>query len=145
MRSFALRKFHLGRLHEGDDLLSSLTDRASGAGIHSGYVWVLGTLSKAVLGFYNQEEKVYDELRFVQPLEIVTCHGNISNKDGEVALHLHMTVGDEMGQVFGGHVMPENEVVVAEFCIAELEGEPLRREHEPDLNLDLWPLPPSEG
>jgi len=145
VRRFEVHGFHMGRLHEEDDLLAALTEKAAEADIRAGYVWALGTVSRAVLGFYNQEHKEYDELHYEEPLEIVSCHGNISEKAGDVALHLHMTVGDEFGQVYGGHVMPGNRVVVAEFCIAQFSGEPLRREHEEDLNLDLWPFSSLQG
>lgn len=140
MRTYQLQRFHMGRLVPGDDLLTSLTEAARELDISSGYVWALGTVRRGVLGFFDQDDREYVELTFDEPLEIVTCHGNISQQGEDTVLHLHMTVSDELGQAYGGHVMPGNEVLVAECCIAEFDGEPLLRRREEDLDLDLWPL-----
>ncbi len=140
MRTYQLEKLHMGRLVAGDDLLTALTGATEKLKISSGYIWALGTVKRGVLGFFDQDEKEYVELTFDEPLEIVTCHGSISRKGDDTVLHLHMTVGDELGQAYGGHVMPGNEVLVTEFCIAEFDGEPLCRERDEELDLDLWPL-----
>lgn len=140
MRAYQLEKFYMGRLEPGDDLLTGLTRAVQKMEISSGYVWALGTVKRGILGFFDQEEKEYVELAFDEPLEIVTCHGNISRNGESIALHLHMTMADEIGQAYGGHVMAGNEVLVAEFCIVEFAGEPLTRQRDEDLDLDLWPL-----
>ena len=128
----------MGRLQSGVDLLNGLTDKVCEVGVRAGYVFALGTLRNAVIGFYDQDRKEYDSLFFDEPLEIVTCQGNISIKDEQVMLHLHISIGDEKGEMYGGHLMEGSEVAVVEFCIAEFSGDPLERNYDEEFKLDLW-------
>ena len=138
MQRYAGKAYHMGRLNVDVDLLKGLEERVDALGIEAGYLWVLGALKQGTVGFFNQKERAYETIEILKPVEIVVCHGNISRKEGEVALHLHLSVADETGAVFGGHLEPGNRVFVAEYCIAEFSGEPLKRMHRPEMNLALW-------
>lgn len=134
MRSYRIERFHMGNLMRGDDLLQGLAQRVRAAEISSGYVWAVGTLDSCAFRSAGGEPRAMLD----GPLEIITCSGNISQKNAEPVLHLHMSVGDRKGRVYGGHVLPGNGVVVLEFCIAEFSGSPLVRERDEKLGLDLW-------
>ncbi len=140
MKSYTLARCHMGRLQPGEDLLAGLLRKTKQLYVRSGYIKVLGAVRQAKVGFYDQEKNIYHSIKLDDPLEIVTCHGNISEKEGQTALHLHISVANDQGKSFGGHLQEGTEVAVAEFCIFEFEGEqPLQREYDPDFNLDLWP------
>ena len=139
MQCYPAKEYHLGRLDVDVDLLEGLEKKVDALGIEAGYLWVLGALKKGAVGFFNQKDRAYQTIEISKPLEIVVCHGNISRKEGALALHLHLSVAEETGAVYGGHLEPGNQVFVAEYCIAEFTGEPLERVHRPEMNLALWP------
>ena len=134
MRSYNIEQFHMGRLARGEDLLHGLVQRVHAAKILSGYIWAVGTLDCSAFRSPGSKPQVTLD----GPLEIVTCTGNVSQKNSRSVLHLHMGVADRKGRVHGGHVVPGNRVVVLEFCVAEFSGPPLVRERDNELGLDLW-------
>jgi len=59
-------------------------------------------------------------------MEISSCLGNISLKDGEIFVHAHVTLADKEGRVLGGHLAPGTIIFAAECRITELKGESLK-------------------
>ncbi|MEO2152751.1 MAG: DUF296 domain-containing protein, partial [Thermococcus sp.] len=80
--------------------------------------------------------KDYKRIELFGTFELLTLLGNVSIKDGRPFAHLHVTLGNASGDVFGGHLM-RGEVFVAELYVQELLGEPLVRK-ERGNNLSLW-------
>ncbi|WP_394365035.1 PPC domain-containing DNA-binding protein [Paraburkholderia kirstenboschensis] len=88
---------HPLRLFPGDDLRVALEDVLRQAKVPAAFVIQgIGSLSVAQFRFAGNEDPT--ELR--DDLEILTLAGSISF-DGA---HLHMSVADPRGRVFGGHV-----------------------------------------
>ncbi|QCP53218.1 DNA-binding protein [Trinickia violacea] len=88
---------HPLRLLPGDDLRASVEDALRQRELRAAFVLQgIGSLSVAQLRFAGAETPV--TLR--GDLEILTLAGSVS-PDGA---HLHMSVSDAGGQVFGGHV-----------------------------------------
>ena len=81
----------MGRLAKGEDLLAALERLCQEHGITLGEVRALGAVSRARVGFYNQEERKYYFLNFDQPLEILSLTGNVSMRDGKPMVHAHVT------------------------------------------------------
>jgi len=71
-------------------------------------------------------------------LEIASCTGNISIKDGETFVHLHIVLAGRDGKAFGGHLMPGTRVFAAEYFIMDLAGKKLHRVKDPYTGLPLW-------
>jgi predicted DNA-binding protein with PD1-like motif len=130
----------IGRLPHGADLLESLTAVCRKESVHFGMVTAIGAVSAARLGYYRQEEQEYmDCLNVEKGLEIVSCLGNVSQKDGEVFVHAHAILSDDRGSCFGGHLMKGTRIFAAEYCIMEFESQPYNREQDPETGLALWP------
>ena len=138
MRTFNAQKFQMGRIPPGEDLLQSIHEILTNRSIQSGYVWVLGALRNASVGYFDQKTREYETISIDEPVEIILCHGNVSLKEGKPFAHLHLSVGKRNGEMFGGHLETGNEVFVAEVCIAEFDGEAHERLLQPDLDLALW-------
>jgi predicted DNA-binding protein with PD1-like motif len=130
----------LGRLAKGDDLLQSLEKLCQEYNITLGEVRVLGAVTRARVGYYDQGKREYYFLDFDQPLEILALVGNISLKDDQPMVHAHVTLGDTAGRSFGGHLGEGTPVFACEFAIYEhLADQALTRQYDPETGLTLWP------
>lgn len=129
----------IGRFDSGDDLLASLNKFCKDQNIRLGTFDLLGAVRNVKLGYYNQEEKKYTGcVEINKKLEITSCTGNISIKDGEIFCHAHITLADWEGKAFGGHLMPGTEVFAAEFTVQEFTGAELIRGKDEKTGLPLW-------
>ena len=130
----------IGRLAKGDDLLATLEKLAEKYGISLGEVSAIGAVSQARIGYYNQGERQYYYLDLARPLEILSLTGNISLKDGKPMVHAHVTLGDQDGQAFGGHLAPGTLVFACEFTLQEYRStKALVRQMDDPTGLFLWP------
>ncbi len=128
----------VGRLPFQGDLLESLEAFAAAKQVDAGWINVIGAVEKAVIGFYDQEKKQYDHLEFDQELEIVSCMGNLSLRQGRPVAHLHITLGDSRGRIYGGHLVRGTVVFAGEFYLQELLGLQLQRGLDQETGLPLW-------
>jgi len=130
----------MGRLAKGDDLLPALEQFCREKNITLGEVRALGAVTRARVGFYNQEERKYYFLDLEQPLEILALVGNVSLKDGKPMVHAHVTLADAAGRAYGGHLAAGTPVFACEFAIHEYQADQtLARQNDPETGLMLWP------
>lgn len=139
MREVELKRVHMGGVEYGEDLLKSITSFVSERKILSGLIMLLGGLRKTSLAYYDQNEKVFRKISCDEPVEIVSCYGNISMKDGEPHVHLHLIGSKGDGSCIGGHVIEGCEVFAAEFFIFEFSGK-VERKYDERTGLYLWDL-----
>jgi len=128
------------RFFENEDLLETISSTAKKNNIDSGFFFLIGTLKKAVLGFYKEGK--YIPIEKAGPLEIVSCMGNISVKEGaELVVHGHIVVSDDKGNAFGGHVLSGCLVdATAELVLVEAKNGTLQREFDAQRQLYLLKL-----
>ncbi len=127
------------RLFEDEDLLETITQVAENADVSSGFFLLIGTLKKANMGFFREGK--YETLEMRQPLEIVSCTGNISVKENKIFAHAHIAVSDEDGRVFGGHLMAGCIIgATGELVLVEATDVKLVREFDERTKLHLWAL-----
>jgi predicted DNA-binding protein with PD1-like motif len=128
------------RLRENEDLLNAIKARAEQNSIHAGFFFLIGTVKRAVLGYYKEGK--YKQIEVAGPLEIVSCMGNLSlREDGELVAHAHIAVADEEGRMFGGHLLPGCPIdATGELILVETPEVKLKRVLEKKLNLYLWHL-----
>jgi uncharacterized protein len=131
----------IGRLAKGDDLLVALENCAREYNITLGEVEAIGAVIQARVGYYNQAEREYYFLDLARPLEILSLVGNISVKDGKPMVHAHVTLADQDGRAFGGHLAEGTLAFACEFIIQEYQSAtPLVRQMDAPTGLFLWPL-----
>lgn len=128
----------VARLTHGGDLLAQVAALARAEGVSAGEVRGLGALRRARLAFYDQSAHEYREVAFDEPLELVALTGNVSRRDGEVAVHAHATLAREDGSCVGGHVAEGCEVFAGELVLVEWPEAGLERRHDPVTGLHLW-------
>jgi uncharacterized protein len=130
----------MGRLAKGADLLGALEEQCLVHNITLGEVRALGAVAKARVGFYQQAIQKYMYLDLDRPLEILSLIGNISLKDGKPMVHAHVTLSDDQGRAFGGHLAAGTVIFACEFVIQECRSDQVfQRGLDDDTGLFLWP------
>lgn len=125
------------RLNYDADLIQSITELARSKGVEAGSFTAIGALKRAKLGYYDQKNHEYREMKIDSPHEMASCMGNISSKDGEPFTHVHVVLADEMGNTKAGHLL-EGIVFAAEVHLRQLEGPKLERKYDELTGLSLW-------
>jgi hypothetical protein len=64
----------------------------------------VGRVEKANVGFLGGNGK-YMTISFGGPLEVTSCVGNVSMKQGVPFIHAHISLADKQGKGYGGHLM----------------------------------------
>jgi len=127
------------RVPPGEDLYEYLSAFCINRRIRFGAITAIGAVSKATIGYYDQKGKKYFKTVLQEELEIVSCNGNVSLKEGKPFLHLHIALSDTKLYTYGGHLFPGSVVFVAEATIQEFKGKPLVRNLDQAAGLPLWP------
>jgi hypothetical protein len=133
---FSRGRNFLFRIPEGKEFLSAVVEFAKKHNVVIGTISAIGTLRNPKIGYFEEEKKQYKVIQLEGTYELVSALGNISIKDNEPFVHVHVSLGDREGKLFGGHLI-EGEVFVAEVYIQELLGEPLVRKPQ-ENGLALW-------
>ena len=138
-------KVDLGRcfvfLPEYDsDLLGSVVEAAKEHGIDAAFFMALGALRSASIRYYEQDRKEYRSISLNEPLEIISCVGNIGRLKGEIFAHAHAVLADKNGRAYGGHLADGCRVFACEIMLFELKGVSLNREYDETTGLNLFSL-----
>lgn len=110
------RKFNnqiVARIDKGEEILDKIKEIAIKEDIKLASISALGATNEFVVGVYNVGEKKYYSNEFKGYFEIVSLTGTINTMDGEFYTHIHMSAGNEKGEVFGGHL---NKAIVSATC-----------------------------
>jgi predicted DNA-binding protein with PD1-like motif len=118
------------RVDRGEEIVEKLMEAVKAAGVKAGAVSGLGATNDVTIGVLNLEEKQYHANEFKGTFEIVSLLGSVSTMNGEAYLHLHMSIGDEQGRVFGGHLNRAMVSATAEIVVQIMDGTIERRKDE---------------
>jgi len=126
------------RLRKGDDMLIAIQDFCHDNQIKCGTIWAIGAIKDLTVGFYDQKKRKYIKHTHEGDFEILNLIGNISIMDSRPMAHIHVTVGNEKNQAFGGHLMAGAKVFACEVLIQELIGPAKIRKTDKKTGLPLW-------
>jgi predicted DNA-binding protein with PD1-like motif len=128
----------LGRMDHGADLITAVEGFCMEKKLETAVFSMIGALTSATLGAYDQKQQVYVTCKKDGPLEIVHCTGNVSFKEGKTMVHAHAVLADMHGTGMGGHLFSESRIFAGEIFIRELVGPRLNREYDEQTGLWLW-------
>ena len=135
------RKFDKGfvlRLDPGDEVVGCLTQLAKEENIQLASVTGLGATNDATVGYLHLEEKKFYGKRCQGTYEISALVGNITRKDGEPYLHVHLTFGNPVtGELYGGHLTSCTISATAEIFVEVWQGE-VGRKFDDQIGLNLF-------
>jgi len=103
----------IARIDKGEEILEQLKEISLKENIKLASVSALGATNDITVGVFRTAEKKYYANHFTGDLEIVSLTGTVSTMNGEYYAHLHMSAGDDKGNVFGGHL---NKAVISATC-----------------------------
>ena len=124
------------RLDRGRRLWSGSWSWPAGEHITLACVHGLGAADQVTVGVYFPATKEYKSNSFEGEYEIISLHGTLTTQQGQPYGHFHMSIGDEEGRVFGGHL---NRAVISATCelvITLLDGQ-VERVMDPEIGLNL--------
>ncbi len=84
----------------------------------------IGMLKNIVIGRYDGQE--YHKKTVSESSEIVSLQGNVSMKEGELFVHLHVSLADQDLKLMGGHLFGGTVSMTIELVLLELNSKFVR-------------------
>ena len=126
----------VARMDKGEEILAQIQELAQQEHIRLASVTALGATNDFTVGVYKVDEKKYYANEFQGNFEIVSLTGTINTMGGAFYTHIHMSAGNDRGEVFGGHLNRAMVSATCEMVITVINGTVERRfEEEVGLNL----------
>ena len=125
------------RIDRGEEVVGQLEKFVKENKINLGFVEGIGAADEIKVGLFDPQVQEYYSQVLEGNFEITSLKGNISTKDGEPYLHLHITAADEEFNTHGGHL---NRAVISGTCelvVVELDGS-VGREFSSEVGLNLF-------
>ena len=127
------------RIDKGEEIVETLKQLCKDLDIKAGTITGIGATDKAAISLFDMKTKKYHLKEFVGDHEIAQVYGNISTMNGEVYLHLHITLGNSEHMSFAGHLT--SAVVSATFeCVIDIINGEINREFDENIKLNLLRL-----
>lgn len=127
------------RMDKGEDIVEQVKNVALKEKIKLASISALGAINEFTVGVFKTKEKKYYANEFKGDFEIVSLTGTINTMNDEYYCHMHLSAGNDQGQVFGGHL---NKAIVSATCemvIQIINGE-VDRYFDEEVGLNLLKL-----
>ena len=150
------RKFnnqYVIRIDKGEEICAKLKEVAQKENIKLASIQALGAINDFTVGVfktkekkyfanefkgdYDTKEKVFKGHTWEGNLEIVSIGGNINTMNGETYTHFHISVADEAGNVYGGHLTEAVISGTGELVLTEIDGV-VDRKFDEEIGLNLF-------
>jgi len=125
------------RIDKGEELADSLRTICKKLNIKLGSITGIGATDKVTVGLMNTKTKKYQSKEFIGDHEITSLLGNITTMNGEVYLHLHITIANIEHKAFGGHLTSAVISATFEGIIEIIDGQ-VNREYNEEIGLNLF-------
>ena len=134
------RKFNntiVARIDKGEEILDKIKEIANKENIKLANINALGATNDFTVGVFKTDEKKYYSNNFTGDFEIVSLTGTINTMNGEFYSHIHMSAGNDKGEVFGGHL---NRAIVSATCemVIHIIDGTVDREFNENIGLNLF-------
>ena len=125
------------RIDKGEEVLEKIKEISLKENIKLASVSALGATNDFTVGVFNVDEKKYYSNEFKGNFEIVSLTGTINTMNDEFYTHIHMSAGNEKGEVYGGHL---NKAIISATCemiINIIDGK-VERYFDENIGLNLF-------
>lgn len=127
----------VARIDKGEEILDKIKEIANKENIKLANINALGATNDFTVGVFKTDEKKYYSNNFTGDFEIVSLTGTINTMNGEFYSHIHMSAGNDKGEVFGGHL---NRAIVSATCemVINIIDGTVDREFNENIGLNLF-------
>ena len=126
------------RLDPGEEIVASLTRLVEQEQVQLGSVTAIGAANDVTIGIFSTQEKRYHARRYQGDYEISALVGNVTRKEGEPYLHLHITIGNPVtGEVHAGHLTSATISATLELFLQVWDGQ-VGRKFSDQVGLNLF-------
>lgn len=123
----------------GDEVMAGLMAFARDQNLEASDFTALGAFSRAMLGFFDIQQKDYRKIPVEEQAEVLSLVGNVSLEKGEPKIHAHVVLGLADGTTRGGHLLEAHVRPTLELVLTESPVQ-LRRRFDPEVGLALIDL-----
>jgi predicted DNA-binding protein with PD1-like motif len=127
------------RIDKGEELVDCLKTICKKLDIKLGSIIGIGATDKVTVGLMNTKTKKYQSKEFNGDHEITSLVGNITTMNGDVYLHLHVTLGNIEHKLLGGHLTSAVISATFEGFIDIIDGQ-INREYNDETGLNILKL-----
>lgn len=127
----------IARIDKGEEILTTIKEISLKENIKLASVQALGATDEFTVGVYKVDEKKYYTNEFKGYFEIVSLTGTINTMNGEFYIHIHMSAGNDKGEVFGGHL---NKAIVSATCemVIDIIDGNVDRKYDEETGLNVF-------
>ena len=127
----------IARIDKDEEILEQVKKIAINENIKLASVQALGAINQFTAGVFKTKEKEYISNEFAGSFEITSLTGTINTMNGEFYCHLHLSAGNEKGEVFGGHL---NRAIVSATCemVIQIINGTVDRYYDENIGLNLF-------
>lgn len=119
------------------EIMSALESFCKEQGIKAGEIYGIGAVGSATLRFLDPATKKYVDKTFEEQMEIASLVGNVSLKDGQTYLHVHLSLGRRDYTMVGGHALRATVNGACELVVRKLDCA-LGRYPDEETGLNLY-------
>lgn len=130
------KDYYVIRIERGEEIGGSIKKLCFEENIRLGSISGIAASNLIEIGLFNVNTKEYKTEVFTGMFEITSLTGNITRKDGEVYIHMHVNFSDETNTVRGGHFVKAVVSAACEVIINKIEGT-IGREFNREIGLNL--------
>lgn len=125
------------RIDRGEEIVETLKKICEKENITLAHVSAIGAVGDFTVGVFKTAQKQYFSNSFKGDFEIVSLSGTVTQMNGDHYSHLHMSAGNEKGEVFGGHL---NRAVVSATCemVIDIADGSVNRRFSDEIGLNLF-------
>lgn len=127
----------IARIDKGEEILTTIKEISLKENIKLASVQALGATDEFTVGVYKVDEKKYYANEFKGYFEIVSLTGTINTMNGEFYTHIHMSAGNDKGEVFGGHLNKAIVSATGEMVIDIIDGN-VDRKYDEETGLNVF-------
>ena len=127
----------IARIDKGEEILEKVKEIALKENIKLASISALGAVNNFTVGVFKTDEKKYYANSFQGYFEITSLAGTINTMNDEFYAHIHMSAGNEKGEVFGGHLNRAMVSATCEMVITVINGA-VDRYLDEEIGLNLF-------